>query len=146
MAQIIKHRRGQLSGIKALTANNGEIIVASGSISDLQGPFIFIGSPVLLDNGTAGAFSPASKIYTGAAAPTILNASYGSTLDGTPFYASSDKTFYILNNSGAGGNTKLDLTGNIEGNTIRYKCMGTDNNSSLSACKLCVNLFFSSSR
>ena len=39
MAQIIKHRRGQLSGIKGLAANNAELVVASGSIgNDLQGP------------------------------------------------------------------------------------------------------------
>jgi hypothetical protein len=118
MAQIIKHRRGQLSGVKSLTARNAEFIIASGSISDLNGPFVFIGSPNGTDEGVAGAFKSVSKVYQGATAPTITAGSYGSILDGTPFYASGNESLYILNNDGAGGNTRLDLTGNIEGNLI----------------------------
>ena len=118
MAQIIKHRRGQLSGVKSLTARNAEFIVASGSISDLQGPFVFIGSPNVTDEGVAGAFKSVSKIYQGTTAPTITAGTYGSVLDGTPFYSNGNKSLYILNNDGAGGNTRLDLSGNLEGNTI----------------------------
>ena len=118
MAQIIKHRRGQLSGVKSLTARNAEFIIASGSISDLNGPFVFIGSPNGTDEGVAGAFRSVSKVYQGTNAPTITAGSYGSILDGTPFYASGNESLYILNNDGAGGNTRLDLTGNIEGNLI----------------------------
>jgi hypothetical protein len=118
MAQIIKHRRGQLSGVKSLTARNAEFIIASGSISDLNGPFVFIGSPNGTDEGVAGAFKSVSTIYQGTTAPTITAGSYGSILDGTPFYASGNESLYILNNDGAGGNSRLDLTGNIEGNLI----------------------------
>lgn len=118
MAQIIKHRRGQLSGVKSLTARNAEFIIASGSISDLNGPFVFIGSPNGTDEGVAGAFKSVSKVYQGSTAPTIVAGTYGSILDGTPFYASGNESLYILNNDGAGGNTRLDLTGNIEGNLI----------------------------
>lgn len=118
MAQIIKHRRGQLSGVKSLTARNAEFIVASGSINDLQGPFVFVGSPNITDEGVAGAFKPVSKIYQGTTAPTITAGIYGSILDGTPFYSNGNKSLYILNNDGAGGNTRLDLSGNLEGNTI----------------------------
>ena len=117
MAQIIKHRRGSITALKETTARNGELIIASGSISDLQGPFIFIGSPVGADEGVAGAFKAVSKIYQGATAPSITAGTYGSGLDGTPFYASGDKSLYILNNSNV-GNTKLNLVGNIEGGTI----------------------------
>ena len=117
MAQIIKHRRGLIGGVKNLTARNGELIIASGSISDLAGAFVFIGSPNTLDEGVAGAFNSVSKMYTGTAVPTIAAATYGSALDGTPFYASGDKSLYILNNSNV-GNSKINLTGNIEGNTI----------------------------
>ena len=117
MAQIIKHRRGLIGGVKNLTARNGELIIASGSISDLSGPFVFIGSPNVVDEGVAGAFNSVSKLYTGTAAPTITAATYGSALDGTPYYASGNKSLYILNNSNV-GNTQVDLTGNIEGNTI----------------------------
>jgi predicted acyltransferase (DUF342 family) len=118
MAQIIKHRRGQLTGVKSLTSRNAEFIIASGSISDLNGPFVFIGSPNSTDEGVAGAFKSVSKMYEGTAAPTISAGTYGSILDGTPFYATSNESLYILNNDGAGGNTRLDLTGNIEGNLI----------------------------
>ena len=118
MAQIIKHRRGRISQLKGTAARNGELIIASGSIDDLQGPFVFIGSPVSTDEGIAGAFNSVSRIYQGTAAPTITAGTYGSVLDGTPFYASGDKSLYILNNSNAGGNTKIDLSGNLESNTI----------------------------
>jgi predicted acyltransferase (DUF342 family) len=117
MAQIIKHRRGLIGGVKNLTARNGELIIASGSIDNLSGPFVFIGSPNAVDEGVAGAFNSVSKLYTGTAAPTITAATYGSGLDGTPFYASGNKSLYILNNSNV-GNSRIDLTGNIEGNTI----------------------------
>jgi hypothetical protein len=117
MAQIIKHRRGLIGGVKNLTARNGELIIASGSIDNLSGPFVFIGSPNTVDEGVAGAFNSVSKLYTGTAAPTITAATYGSALDGTPYYASGNKSIYILNNSNV-GNTQIDLTGNIEGNTI----------------------------
>jgi cytoskeletal protein CcmA (bactofilin family) len=117
LAQIIKNRRGSIVNLKAATANNAELIVASGSISDLSGPFVFIGSPNPSDNGSAGAFRAVSKVYTGTSAPTISNLTYGTTLDGTPFYATGNKSFYILNNDGT-GNSRLDLTGNIEDKTI----------------------------
>lgn len=117
MAQIIKHRRGSIGSVKGTTTRNGEILIASGSISDLSGPFVFVGSPVASDEGVQGAFKPTSKIYTGNAAPTIAVGTYGSIMDGTPFYASSNESLYVLNNDGV-GNERLDLTGNIEGNII----------------------------
>lgn len=118
MAQIIKHRRGNITDVKALTNNNAEFIVASGSINDLVGPFVMIGSPTPADNGVAGAFKPTSKLYQGSVAPTISSVTYGSILDGTPYHATSNNTLYILNNDGAGGNQAIDLSGNIEGTTI----------------------------
>jgi len=118
MAQIIKHRRGSITTLKGTTARNGELIIASGSISDLSGPFVFIGSPNTGDEGVAGAFRSVSKIYQGTTAPTITAGTYGSILDGTPFYSTGNESLYILNNDGGGGNTRIDLTGNIEGNLI----------------------------
>ena len=112
MAQIIKHRRGSIDSVKNSTSRKGELIMATGSIGNLNGPFVFIGT----DEGS-GLYSPASKLYAGSAAPTLNATTYGTTLDGTPFYAESEKSLYILNNSNV-GNSKLDLTGNIEGNTI----------------------------
>jgi len=124
LAQVIKNRRGPIGNLKAATSNNGELIVASGSISDLSGPFVFVGSPTPSDNGSAGAFKAVSKIYTGTNAPTISNVTYGTTLDGTPFYSTNSQSLYILNNDGS-GNSELDLTGNIEGNSISSVSIST---------------------
>ena len=109
MAQIIKHRRGSIGALKDVTANVGELVMATGSIGDLNAPVLFIG-----ESAIAGGYKPVSKIYQGASAPT-LGASYGSTMDGTPFYSNNSKTLYILDRT---GNIDMDLTGNIEGNTI----------------------------
>ena len=111
MAQIIKHRRGSITQLKDVTARISELVVATGSIGDLNGPFLFVGET----EGIAGAYRPISKIYQGATAPTITVGSHGSVIDGTPFYATGNKTLYILSKD---GNTDIDLTGNIEGNTI----------------------------
>jgi hypothetical protein len=83
--------------------------MATGSIGDLNAPVLFIG-----ESAIAGGYKPVSKIYQGANVPT-LGASYGSTMDGTPFYSNNDKTLYILDRN---GNIAMDFTGNIEGNTI----------------------------
>ena len=111
MAQIIKHRRGSITQLKDVTARIGELVVATGSISDLNGPMVFVGET----EGVAGAYRPLSKIYQGSTAPTISVGSHGSVIDGTPFYATGNKTLYILSKD---GNSDIDLTGNIEGNTI----------------------------
>ena len=115
MAQIIKNRRGSISNVKDVTTQNAEVLVASGSIGDLSGPFILYGSPTLSDSGLTGVYKPASKIYQGAAAPTILSASYGNVLDGTPFYAVGNNTLYILSSA---GNTVMNLAGNLSGSTL----------------------------
>ena len=111
MAQIIKQRRGSITQLKDVTARIGELVVATGSISDLNGPFVFVGET----EGVAGAYRPLSKIYQGTTVPTITVGSHGSVIDGTPFYAAGNKTFYILSKD---GNQAINLTGNIEGNTI----------------------------
>jgi hypothetical protein len=85
--------------------------MATGSINDLNGPFIFIGE----SENTVGGYRSVSKLYSGNQAPTISSLAYGTVLDGTPYYAAGNETLYILS---SGGNTALDLTGNIEGNTI----------------------------
>lgn len=111
MAQIIKHRRGSIDALSSATAKKGELIMATGSVGNMNGPWIFVGET----EGSAGAFRGVSKVYQGTAAPDLTVGTWGSTLNGTPFHASSDKTLYVLSNS---GNVAIDLTGNIEGNTI----------------------------
>jgi hypothetical protein len=109
MAQIIKHRRGSIGALKDVTANVGELVIATGSIGDLNAPVVFVGSAA-----TAGGYKAVSKIYRGSTAP-ILGSDYGTVMDGTPFYSSNSKTFYILDKD---GNITMDLSGNLEGNTI----------------------------
>ena len=115
MAQIIKHRRGGVGSVKDITTRNAELIVSSGSIGDMNGPFVLIGSPTIGDEGLTGIYKPVSKIYQGATVPTITVGSYGNAYDGTPYYSSNDQTLYIL---AAAGNTNMDLTGNLEGRSI----------------------------
>lgn len=110
MAQIIKHRRGSIAALKDVTANVGELVMGTGSIGDLNAPVLFIG-----DTAVAGGYKPVSKIYQGTTVPTISVGSHGSTMDGLPFYSTGTKTLYILDK---GGNSAINLTGNIEGNTI----------------------------
>jgi hypothetical protein len=110
MAQIIKHRRGSIDSLKGSLARKGELVIATGSIGNMNGPWVFVG-----DSDAAGAYKPTSQIYRGNTAPTISNLTYGSTLDGTPFYSITSKSLFILDST---GNVEIDLTGNIEGNTI----------------------------
>jgi hypothetical protein len=110
MAQIIKHRRGSISALKDVIANVGELVMATGSIGDFNGPVVFVG-----DTAVAGGYKAISKIYQGPNAPSISVGSHGSTMDGVPFYSTTDQTLYILDKS---GNSAIDLTGNIEGNVI----------------------------
>jgi cytoskeletal protein CcmA (bactofilin family) len=127
MAQIIKHRRGSIDSLKNSTSRKGELIMATGSIGNLNGPFVFIGT----DEGS-GLYSPASKLYAGTEVPTIVATTYGTTLDGTPFYATGEKSLYILNNSNV-GNSKIDLSGNLEGNTISGVTINTLNSTNITA-------------
>lgn len=110
MAQIIKHRRGSIGALKDVTARTGEIVMATGSVGDLNGPWTFIGN-----EDSVGAYRTINKIYEGSTAPTLTIGSVGTVLNGTPFYAGTDRSLYVLDTA---GNRKIDLTGNIEGNTI----------------------------
>ena len=105
MAQKILLRRGPVGNISAAAVSQGELLLATGSIGDLSGPFVTMA-------GTAGTGTSTllGKIYEGAAAPSV-----NSTLTGLPFYSTSDSALYRLNHS---GNEKLDLSGNLEGTTI----------------------------
>lgn len=111
MAQIIKHRRGSVDSLSSATAKKGELVMATGSVGNMNGPWIFVGET----EGSAGAFRTLSKIYQGSAAPDLTVGTWGSTLNGTPFYESTNQSLTILSNS---GNVVMDLTGNIEGNVI----------------------------
>ena len=107
MAQKILLRRGPVANIASVASSQGELLLVTGSVSDLSGPFITM-------TGTAGTGTSTivGKIYEGTTAPSI--ASY-SPLTGTPFYATGNNTLYRLNHA---GNEALDLSGNLEGTTV----------------------------
>ena len=112
MAQKIKHRRGSVSSVRDITAfNEAEIIVGSGSVdSKVSGPIVYIGKPG--GSTSANDYTPISKMYVGSGVPSILPAEYGTTLDGLPYYDSTNKVIYILgaHADGLSGHTPLTIT------------------------------------
>ena len=112
MAQTIKHRRGAVSSVRDITAfGEAEIIIGSGSVdSKVNGPIVYIGKP----GGTTAAndYVPVSKIYAGSGIPSVVTANYGTTLDGLPYYDTTNKKLYILGASGDGtsGHSEIIVT------------------------------------
>ena len=112
MAQIIKHRRGNLEGLKDATTRAGELLVVTGSAglgtiangADL----VFVG----IDGSTA---SPVNKILQGTTVPNLTGASYNTHVDGIPFYDTDDNKLYILNK---GGNIEVKATPETGGTGI----------------------------
>ena len=97
MAQIIKHRRGNLEGLKDATTRAGELLVVTGS-SGLGtiangADLVFVG----IDGSTA---SPVNKILQGTTVPNLTGASYNTHVDGIPFFDTDDQKLYILNKGG----------------------------------------------
>ena len=112
MAQTIKHRRGSVASVRNITSfGEAEIVIGSGSVdSKIDGPFVYIGKP----GGTTAAndYVPVSKLYAGAGVPSIVTANFGTTLDGLPYYDTTNKKLYILGASGDGtsGHTEITIT------------------------------------
>jgi len=112
MAQRIKHRRGSVSSVRNITAfSEAEIVIGSGSVDGkVDGPIVYIGKP----GGTTAAndYVPISKMYVGSGIPSVVTANFGTTLDGLPYYDSTNKKLYILGASGDGtsGHTPITVT------------------------------------
>lgn len=107
MAQQIKLRRGPVGNLSSVATVQGELLLATGSISDLSGPFL-----TMTGTGGNGTSTVVGKIYEGTTAPSIAG---NTVLTGTPFYATGNNTLYRLN---ASGNEALDLSGNLENTVI----------------------------
>ena len=111
MAQIIKHRRGSLEALSAVTSSlqKGELIIASGSslLSSSQN-----GSSIVFAVVESGSIRAVNRIMrgTGSVAPIFSSSIYNGMVDGVPYYASGSKTLFLL---GSDANTAIDLTGNI---------------------------------
>ena len=109
MAQIIKNRRGSLDRLSSATGSlqKGEILIATGS-SKLTG--VTNGQGLVFAAVESGSVVAANRVLQGAVAPIFSGSTYGTLMDGVPFYASSSNTLFLL---GADGNDAIDLSGNI---------------------------------
>ena len=104
MAQIIKHKRGNLEGLKDATTRAGELLVVTGS-SGLGtiangADLVFVG----IDGSTA---SPVNKILQGTTVPNLTGGDYNTHVDGIPFFDTDDQKLFILNK---GGNIEVKAT------------------------------------
>ena len=112
MAQIIKHRRGNLEGLKDATTRAGELLVVTGS-SGLGtiangADLVFVG----IDGSTA---SPVNKILQGTTVPNLTGGDYNTHVDGIPFFDTDDQKLFILNK---GGNIEVKATPQTGGTGI----------------------------
>ena len=112
MAQIIKHRRGNLEGLKDATTRAGELLVVTGS-SGLGtiangANLVFVG----IDGSTA---SPVNKILQGTTVPNLTGNDYNTHVDGIPFFDTDNAKLYILNKAGNVEVTAAAAAGTISG-------------------------------
>ena len=114
MAQQIKHRRGSISSVRNISSfGEAEIIIGSGSVdSKVNGPIVYIGKPG--GSTAANDYAPISKMYVGSGLPSVTTAEYGATLDGLPYYDTSNKKLYILgaHSDGTSGHSEIIITKN----------------------------------
>ena len=109
MAQIIRHRKGVLESVASATKRKAELLVVTGSsTSAIDTGLLFIGT----EGGTVTA---ANKVHTGTITPDLTGASYDTSIDGIPFYNTSEKKYYILKK---GGNIEIQATANTGGTGI----------------------------
>ena len=112
MAQIIKHRRGNLEGLSSATTRAGELLVVTGSsgLGTIANgdSLVFVG----IDGSTA---TPVNKILQGTTVPNLTGGDYNTHVDGIPFYDTDDNKLYILNK---GGNIEVKATPETGGTGI----------------------------
>ena len=144
MAQIIKHRRGSLERLSAVTSSlqKGEIVIASGS-SNLT---TTNGSSIVFAVVESGSIRAVNRVLRGTNAPNVFSGSvYNGMVDGVPYYSSGNSTLYLL---GSDTNEAINLVGNIQPFSSSVSAsiaqlsssVGTTINTSLSA----LNTFSSS--
>ena len=120
MAQKILLRRGGIENIgSTIAVSKGELLYASGSTNGVE-HVVFIANAD--GNNT---FVPVNKIYTGTANAN----SFSARLNGLPYYNTTSQSLHILTNGGSV--TPLDLSGNLEGNTVSSMTITTLANTTL---------------
>tara|TARA_R100000951_G_scaffold45248_1_gene38543 strand:- start:263 stop:1819 length:1557 start_codon:yes stop_codon:yes gene_type:complete len=95
MSQVIKIKRGGISGISGASTVKGELIIATGSLgNNASGPFL------LAHGDNLGLV--AGAVFTGSSVPTITD----SELNGILFYDDTNNKFIRLDSA---GNQSLDI-------------------------------------
>jgi hypothetical protein len=110
MAQIIKHRRGSLEALSAVTSSlqKGELVIASGS-SNLT---VTNGSSLVFVVPENGQVQATNRFLMGDAVPnSFAGSTYNGLVKGVPYYASGSSTLFLL---GTDGNEAINLVGNIQ--------------------------------
>ena len=113
MAQIIKHRRGTLSQLQGVTLANGEIGIVSSSVSNIGDAVLKTGLVIGNTDGTNRLTF--SRLPQGNATPNLSGITGGANFNDMLYHETDAKSLLVLN---TGGNTNLDLTGNIANRTI----------------------------
>jgi hypothetical protein len=113
MAQIIKHRRGTLESLIAVTGSllKGEIVIATGSTNLSPNN----GESVVFVTTADGRVEAVNRIMRGDSAPNVFAAgTYNGIMDGVPYYASASNQTPTLFLFGSGTTEAIDLIGNIQ--------------------------------
>jgi hypothetical protein len=113
MAQIIKHRRGTLESLIAVTGSllKGEIVIATGSTNLSPNN----GESVVFVTTADGRVEAVNRIMRGGTAPNAFAAgTYNGIMDGVPYYASASNQTPTLFLFGSGTTEAIDLIGNIQ--------------------------------
>ena len=113
MAQIIKHRRGTLAQLQGVTLANGEIGIVSSSAANIGDSVLKTGLVIGNTDGTNRLTF--SRLPQGNATPNLSGITGGANFNDMLYHETDAKRFLVLN---TGGNTTLDLTGNIANKTI----------------------------
>ena len=111
MAQIIRHRKGVLESIKDSTKRKAELLIITGSsaiTSTNSDAMVFFG-----DSATTA--TPSNKIIYGTSTPDLTGTGYDTSVDGIPYYNTTDEKLFIL---AKGGNLEVKATAQTGGTGI----------------------------
>ena len=108
MAQIIKHRRGTLAELNGVTLNNGELGIVTSSVASIGDAVLK--TAIVVGNTDGTNRLSIGRIIKGNATPNLSGITGGAAFNDMLYHETDAKTLKVLN---TGGNTSLDLTGNI---------------------------------